>query len=315
VPGLFCLFRRSRLGYGKMKKMRLKNDPYKHTQVRYRGHRYMDWIVGAAGSGLMAGAAYRKGSLSKSGALAAVGVGTVLYALGSLIWIGLMIGFFVSSTSLTKWKHHLKSEAEAVYQKTGRRDAGQVWANGGLGTLMCAVHSIRPEWDWVFFAYIGIMATVTADTWATEVGGLSRTPPRSILTWKVVSKGTSGGVSILGWVAAACGAAFIGGLSVVLSIWDPLLGTLVDGMSVTLVIVAALIAGWLGANADSIMGATVQALYRCGKCGKVVESRIHCMKKTESIRGIRWLDNDAVNMLSSVIGGAICVIILLKLRG
>lgn len=270
----------------------------------------MDWIYGTIGSGLIAGAAYWKGALSKSGAVAAVVVGTALYASGGLLWAGLMIGFFVSSTLLTKWKQHKKQAAETVYQKSGRRDAGQVMANGGIGTLLCLVHSLLPDADWPLFAYIGVMATVTADTWATEVGGLSGKPPRSILTWRTVPKGTSGGVSVLGWGAAAGGGAFIGVMAAVMRNEDPALIARTQEAGGWLLVGAALLAGWVGANADSLMGASVQALYRCGDCGRTVEARLHCNRLTVQVRGLRWMDNDAVNAVSSIIGGAAGVVLL-----
>ncbi|MGZ4122927.1 MAG: DUF92 domain-containing protein, partial [Tumebacillaceae bacterium] len=57
----------------------------------------MDWWIGLLGSVLIAGLAYWKRSLSLSGAVAAVVVGTLLYGLGSVAWFGTLILFFVSS--------------------------------------------------------------------------------------------------------------------------------------------------------------------------------------------------------------------------
>ncbi|MDF2926952.1 MAG: hypothetical protein K0R57_5866 [Paenibacillaceae bacterium] len=270
----------------------------------------MEWMIGAGGSLLIAGAAYWKRALTASGAVAAIVVGTCLFVFGSLLWYGLMIGFFVSSTLLTKWKKHLKKDAESKYQKSGRRDAGQVIANGGAGTILCLLYGIYPEASWLTAAYIGVMATVTADTWATEVGGLSRGQPRSILSWKKVPKGTSGGVSLLGWTASAAGGAFIGGLAYILSrLSTPLeQGGLLSDYSLVWIIPLAALAGWIGANADSVLGAAVQALYRCPVCGDVVEAKLHCGQRTELIRGWKWMDNDAVNMLSSLSGGLVLVL-------
>lgn len=117
--------------------------------------------------------------------------------------------FFVSSTLWSKWKKHAKAAAESGYEKTGRRDAGQVLANGGVGLLLCAANWAYPHPLW-WYAFLGVMAAVTADTWATEIGGLSRTPPISIKTGRRVPPGTSGGVSGLGMVASLAGGLFIG---------------------------------------------------------------------------------------------------------
>lgn len=267
----------------------------------------MELVYGLVGSSLIAGAAYKKRSLTGSGVLAAIVVGTTLYTWGNLVWFGLMIGFFISSTLLTKWKHHLKQGAEGRYQKTGRRDAGQVLANGGLGTLCCLIQAWQPESVWPLAAYLGVMATVTADTWATEIGGLSRQWPRSILTGNRVPKGTSGAVSGLGWTAAAAGGLFIGGLAVLLTLWvqSPSTDALLQGRAAWRAVAATMAAGWIGANADSLLGATVQALYRCPVCGEQVEGRNHCQAAASLIRGWRWMDNDAVNVTSSLCGGLV----------
>lgn len=271
----------------------------------------MEWVLGAMGSVFIACVAYWKKALSASGAVAAVGVGTCLYALGSPVWFGLMIGFFVSSTMLTKWKKHRKRDAEAKYEKSGRRDAGQVLANGGIGTVLCILYAWKPDWSWLGAVYVGVMATVTADTWATEVGGLSKGQPRLILTWKQVPKGTSGGVSTLGWLASAAGGGFIGLLAAMLAGWDKsFVGEAIWKDHVYLLLVpAAMLSGWIGANADSLLGATVQAIYRCPICGEDTEAARHCGTGGILIKGWSKMNNDAVNMISSVAGGVIMLLL------
>ncbi|WP_181592546.1 DUF92 domain-containing protein [Paenibacillus sp. YN15] len=276
------------------------------------GTKLMGWLLGLAGSILVAAAAYWKKSLSLSGAIAAVGIGTVLYALGSLPWFGLMIGFFVSSSALTKWKRHKKEQAEHKYEKSGRRDGGQVAANGGLGALLCLLAAWQPDmWIWPA-AFIGVMAAVTADTWATEIGGLSKQLPRSILTGRKVSTGTSGAVSGLGWAASLAGGLFIGALGMVLAVFVSAPGPwgAGEGAYGWAVIPAAMIAGWIASNADSLLGASLQALYRCPACGLEVEGRRHCSRNTVLIRGWRWMNNDAVNLISSAVGGGVMILLV-----
>ncbi|MNO99340.1 hypothetical protein D3C76_911070 [compost metagenome] len=197
---------------------------------------------------------------------------------------------------------------EKSYAKTGRRDAGQVLANGGLGMVLCILNAIWPQPEWAYL-YIGIMATVTADTWATEIGSLSSRPPRSVLNGKVLSAGTSGGVTILGSAAAAAGGIMIGGcawLFEALPVMDFQVRSLL--MWVTL----GLISGIAGAFTDSILGASVQMMYKCSVCDKEVEVMHHCEQPTKKFRGWISMNNDAVNMWSSMVGAFVaCMVGLL----
>lgn len=263
----------------------------------------MDWLIGLLAGLSVAGAAYMKRSLSVSGAVAAVVMGTVMVAVGTLFWFGLLLAFFFSSTFWSRWKRRRKQAVEDLYEKTGRRDAGQVMANGGLGLVLCIVHAIRPDPVWAV-AFVGVMAAVNADTWATEIGAFSRGEPRSIVTGQNVPKGASGGVSPLGLAASAAGAAFIGAAA-----W-----LLVPGGSpfggLPLVMIAT-VAGFAGSLADSLIGAKWQRMYRCPVCGAEMEKNRHCGVKTLTVRGSAWLNNDAVNLLSSAAGGAVAVLVYL----
>ncbi|WP_307202356.1 DUF92 domain-containing protein [Paenibacillus harenae] len=264
-------------------------------------------LAGLICSSFAAAAAYKARSLSVSGAWSAAVMGTGFVTLGEPVWFGVLIAFFVSSSALSKYKrkHRAKAAAEANYEKTGRRDAGQVWANGGAGLLLCAAHAIWPHEGWLF-AYIGVMAAVNADTWATEIGALSRSAPRMVLSGKRVAAGTSGGVTPLGSAAALAGAVFIGAVaSLLLAATQQLApaaaGTL--GGAAAAYIAAAAAAGLAGAFADSLLGATGQAMYRCRTCGSVTERAAHCGGPAELVRGFAWLNNDRVNLLSSLFAG------------
>lgn len=267
----------------------------------------IDWIIGALCALLIAGAAYWKKSLSLSGAVAAVMMGTVYYAAGNLFWFGILILFFVTSSIFSKLRGDRKAELEKSYAKSGRRDAGQVLANGGLGMAACILNALWPNPVWGYF-FIGTMAAVTADTWATEWGGLSKRPPRSVVNWRVVPPGTSGGVSSLGSMAALIGAGVIGGAAWVLLRWTggmqgAMQGLISIGLWKWIVIGGA--SGFVGAMADSLLGATVQKMFRCEVCGKIVEVGEHCGRPTAAARGWSWMNNDAVNLISSVAAGFI----------
>jgi uncharacterized protein (TIGR00297 family) len=268
------------------------------------------WLTGLLGSLLIALLAYWKRSLSLSGAIAACILGTVMYGLGSLAWFGTLIAFFISSTALSKMKHHRKSAAESGYAKGGRRDAGQVAANGGLGLLLCTASAIWPDPIW-WTIFIGVMATVNSDTWATEIGGLSRSLPRSIMTGKRVPSGTSGGITWMGIAASAAGGLFIGTAAWIFIRISPLTEMQWNGMGMFIpLLITGLLAGLIGSLTDSWLGATVQVMYRCNICGKEIEKPRHCDVDAIRIRGISWMSNDAVNAVSSAIGGIAAAMLL-----
>lgn len=257
------------------------------------------WAAGLAGSGLIAWAAVRKQALSASGAWAAAAMGTVYFALGGPLWYGTLLVFFATSVFWSRWKRQssAKRQAEQLYAKTGRRDAGQVWANGGIGFLLCAAYAAWPE-PALAAAFVGVMASVNADTWATEIGALSRAEPRSVLTGRVVAPGTSGGITPLGTAAALAGAALIGMAAALLG------GGEAAGLPAGALIAAAAVAGFAGAFADSLLGAFMQAMYRCLVCGALTERTEHCGEPTLHVQGRRWMTNDAVNTISSLAAGA-----------
>lgn len=268
--------------------------------------------VGATGSMLIAGAAWKLRALSGSGAAAAILLGTGYVFLGGPIWFSLLIAFFVSSTLWSKWKkhHRAKAQAESNYAKGSQRDALQVLANGGAGLLLCAAYSVWPE-PWLLYAFIGVMASVNADTWATEIGALSRSEPISVRTLRRVPAGTSGGVTPLGTLAALLGGAFIGAAAALLAelplSWGAAAAQPAPPGAALLIAGAA--AGLAGALADSWLGATVQAMYRCRVCGSDTERAEHCGRAAEPVRGFAWMTNDAVNLLSSLLAGIIAAAI------
>lgn len=259
--------------------------------VQFSGERL---VLGLALAALIALTAWRLGALTGSGALAASLVGGLTYGLGGLPAAILLVAFFGSSSLLSRVYAGSKRKAAANFAKGGRRDWAQVAANGGLPVLalLGAASGLIPlPLAWAAFA--AALATVNADTWATELGVLSKTPPRLITTGKAVSPGTSGAVSALGSLVAFAAALFIGFLA-----W------LVPQAVRFHVFLIATMAGFFGSFFDSYLGATVQAIYYCPKCKKETERHpLHtCGTKTSLRRGWVWLNNDWVNFLSAVCG-------------
>ena len=162
------------------------------------------FIVGFLLSVLIGGLGYWRLSLTASVFAGAVLVGTVVFGFGGWVWGGLLIVFFVLSSALSHYKAAAKVDLAEKFDKGHRRDLGQTFDNGGAGALIAAAFLFYPK-PLLLAAFVGAMATVNADTWATELGVLSKRPPRLITTWRVVEAGSSGGISFLGTMASLSG--------------------------------------------------------------------------------------------------------------
>ncbi|MBV9543212.1 MAG: DUF92 domain-containing protein, partial [Chloroflexi bacterium] len=221
--------------------------------------------------------AYRRRTLTVDGAVAAAGVGAIVFARMGLRGAGALLAFFISSSALSRLS---RPEPGGFKQAKGaRRDASQVLANGGVATV-CAFMGWRS-------AFVGALATAAADTWATEIGMRFGGTPRLVTTLRRVEAGTSGGMTLAGLLAS------LGGAATVSAVWSVLGGG-------AAALKPALIAGVAGALADSLLGATAQGLYRCSKCGALLESvGTH---EAELLRGSRWVNNDVVNAGATLIG-------------
>lgn len=268
------------------------------------------WVVGLLLSAAIGGLGYRSDSLAPSGVMGAILVGTIIFGAGGWVWGVLLIVFFASSSLLSRYRAAEKSELYEKFAKLDRRDLGQALANGGWGALLALFFLFRPSPS-IFAAFVGAMAAVNADTWATELGVLSRHPPRRITTGEPVPPGTSGAISVPGTAAALAGALLIGLAAEALQVSGGMLSG--DGVARWMVWLplAAGLGGLSGAFFDSLLGASVQRVYWCDRCHKETERAVHtCGTNSRPLRGWPWLDNGAVNFLSSVLGSGMTVSLL-----
>ena len=245
--------------------------------------------------------AYRRRSLTRSGVAGAIITGTTTVSFGGWSWGLSLIFFFVSSSLLSHFRERDKAAlAEDKFSKGSERDILQVAANGGVATLLALGYGLSPS-STVRRAceagYIGAFATATADTWATELGTLSTQPPRLITTGKRIAPGTSGGITPLGTGVAAIGATALG-----------LFYALLQRQRYIPLSLIGLVSGLAGSLFDSLLGATVQAMYYCPVCEKETERRIHnCGTPTVPLRGISWVNNDVVNFLATAFGAIVAM--------
>ena len=214
-------------------------------------------------------------------------VGTLTFAYGGVGGAVVLLGFFCTSTLLSR-VGRTRKRAIGELAKGGPRDAWQVLANGGVATVAVALGGPLG-----IAAFAGGYAAANADTWGTELGMLVRQPPYSILTGKPLGTGLSGGVTLAGTIAEVGGALLIAVLAAVSWPGYGLFG-------------AVGLAGVAGAFADSFLGATLQGRRWCPACERECENDPHvCGTPTVHRRGVPWIGNDAVNLAATATGALV----------
>jgi uncharacterized protein (TIGR00297 family) len=209
-----------------------------------------------------------------------------------------LIGFFLTSTALSRYRRDDKQRlCGGRLEKGDQRDAVQVLANGGPAALFCLLYSLSDA-PCFYVAALAALAAATADTWATEIGLLSPSAPRQLLTWQPVAAGTSGAVSATGLLGSLLGSLFIAAL-VALEPAPVAVGR-------ALVVAAA---GLLGGLFDSLLGAVGQERRQCLRCSAATEQHRHdCGGETVVIGGIPGVDNDVVNALATAAAGGLAAL-------
>jgi len=252
--------------------------------------------------------AYRYKFLERKAIAVTFVMGCIIGGFGGLALYMTIVGFFVVSSVFTFYKQDIKRKYYAIMSKGGTRDHIQVLSNGLVATVIAILYAMTGLKEYLFLAYIGTLATVTSDTWATELGILSSKKPRLITDLKrTVEPGVSGGVTMLGYGAASAAGFFIATVAYVFHRLK-LVFTGFNGFYISpeIIYLVAIVSGLIGCTMDSILGATVQGFYYCEKCKIFTERKIHtCGEKARLIHGYEFFNNDVVNLTSSIIGALI----------
>ena len=230
--------------------------------------------------------------LSRSGVIAAAFVGAAVLIAGGWPGAAVLFAFFIPSMLLSRLGRTRKRALLDV-GKQGARDAWQVLANGGVAALAIigSLHFGAP----MLAAFAGAFAAASADTWATELGTLAKGAPRSILTFRPLATGLSGGITWQGSLAQLGGAAVVA-LTAMLVHVAPFWPVFAGGVA--------------GSIADSILGATLQTLRHCPRCDRDCETNPHvCGTPTIVRRGLAWFENDAVNFVATICGALVATLI------
>lgn len=211
--------------------------------------------------------AWRLGALTLDGAMAATVVGALVAGFGGWKSAALLLLFFVTSSGLTH--RHAAGKPQPEHRRG--RSAAQVCATGTVATVLALWGGLGSS-PAIATAFAAAIAASTADTWATEIGLLSKTPPRLITTGQIVTPGRSGGVTWLGTVAGGIGAAVIAAAA-----------TWWQGTPFPVVWMA----GSFAMVFDSVAGATIEGKYR-------------------------GIDNNTVNLMMTTTGALLATLLTLR---
>lgn len=245
----------------------------------------MDPLTWQFAAGLLAIAALAAISISKrylsvAGALAGVILGLGVLLAGGLGWLALLAAFALLGSALTRLGPEVKGLRDELSADRGLKN---VLANGlPLLAFALAYAALGRAWA---AAYVAGVGAATSDTISTEVGMLSRSPPRRITRpWEKVVRGVSGGVTPLGLAAGALAAAFMSAMASAFGV-VPLL---------EVPLLAAL--GFLGDIVDSLLGDTLEAELDAPGRGDPP--------------GFRPLNNHTVNLASVAASGLIAALLI-----
>lgn len=249
--------------------------------------------------GLLALASYAIRALTPGGALLGFLLGYTTWLAGGLSWFLLLLVTFAATVQATRTGYRLKSLRGMAEKRRGARGWANVLANVGPSSLMALLFLLAPL-PLVPLLFSSFLCVALSDTVATELGGLSKAPPRLITRpWRRVPAGTSGGVSGLGLLASL-------GIAALFALLASSAGVVPFSLGSWLAVFAG---GALGSVLDSLLGATLQERFLCPNCGGIVEDRVHCLRLCERKSGVPGFDNNVVNLFAIALGGLISIVL------
>lgn len=188
-----------------------------------------------------------------------------------------------------------------INKETGKRNEMQLAANALFAIISVVLLGISKK-EIFIITFFAAIAETFGDSIASDVGVLSKKEPIDICTFKRIERGLSGGVSLLGTMAALAICLYSGAVYYLLY----------NGTILNVVIVV--ISGLCGIILDSILGSRIQAQYKCSICGKATEKHTHCNSATQLVKGSSFVDNTKVNLICNIFSCLLAYVITIFVR-
>nr|WP_316429521.1 TIGR00297 family protein [Leptolyngbya sp. NK1-12] len=249
---------------------------------------FMPWAFAIGINSILFGIAWfvPKKLLTPAGLLHAWILGIILW--GTLGWRGylVMLFYFLVGSAVTRIGMAEKEAAGIAEKRSGARGPENVWGSA-LVAALCALAAYSfatfpSTWtplivSLLVLGYVASMSTKLSDTCASEVGKAYGKRTFLITTLQPVARGTEGAVSLEGTLAGILASAAIASLAWGLDLISPI--------DIGICVVAAFVA----TNLESVIGATLQSRFS-------------------------WLTNEIVNVLNTLIGAVVAILIALLIR-
>jgi uncharacterized protein (TIGR00297 family) len=200
--------------------------------------------------------AFRAKTADLSGLFSAALVGTILLVFAipkGTQWFLIMLSFFILGSAATKYKYQYKKRIGVEQGKSGARGYRNVFANGIIAAAAAVLFGVF-QMPVFIVLYVGCVATAAADTLASEIG-VTGGIPYMITTFRKVPIGTNGGVTLTGELVALLGGFTISLVAFLLNVITPEM------------MVICTLAGFVGTNIDSLVGATLENWGFVGNAG------------------------------------------------
>ncbi len=236
------------------------------------------WLIAISLNTVLLGFAYilPKKLLTPFGYLNAWLLGVIIW--GTLSWQGYLIVmfYFLVGSAVTKIGFKEKKAAGIAEGRSGLRGPENVWGSALIATI-CAIATLFFEENinkLLIIGYLASFATKLSDTTASEIGKAYGKSTFLITTLKPVPRGTEGAVSLEGTLAG-----MVASLLISLLAWGL-------GMINFTGVIICLIAAFIATNLESVIGATLQTK-------------------------LAWLTNEIVNIINTLIGAIVAILITL----
>ncbi|NPV49925.1 MAG: DUF92 domain-containing protein [Candidatus Methanofastidiosum sp.] len=203
---------------------------------------------------IFGGLSFKFRAVDLSGFVAGIFVGIPIIVFGGFRFFFILAFFFITASIATKFRYEEKSKKGVAEKNKGARSYINVLGNGIVASIFAVFYYIAPVYlnldsNIFLYGFLGALATAAADTAGGEIGRLSNYKPRLITNLKVVETGADGGVTILGEIAELFIAFLIGIMAYLAGLGD-----------IRIIFITG-VAGFVGSNIDSIVGATLETWY------------------------------------------------------